>query len=281
MPVPAKRPRVRRALQSLQVKEVRNRETRARALEAALARWLQRFARMELRRTQDTIERSGIQAAVSFAKEITTGEALEDELRQLLMRFGLQQIEDTGSRWAASLGGQWRLRPESQRLYTREVENKVRLIFSDTEQMVRDSIQSIVVSAFDSDVRPTAQDIGRQIAEKWTGDPDNPSAVFGPARARNIARTELGDADTAGALEGMAAAEVERVAWGARPDDNRSKRRHYLMNQHKALPVEGLRSGDRAQWFVLPSKAKGRRPMDPALPVGERVNCRCFLYPVR
>lgn len=113
-------------------------------------------------------------------------------------------------------------------------------------------------------------------------EPGEREALFSPARARAIARTELGDADTAGALEGFKAADVEKAGWLARPNDGRSgKRQHYKMNNHPPVKVVDLVKSNRRYWFKLPSGDRARRPLDPVLPAGQRVNCRCILVPRR
>ena len=323
---PPKPPTTAAGINRVQTREIREREKRARAFEAALAAWLARYGRHQELRIRRAMERRGIRAGVEITKAKTTLGSLEDELRDLYMRFGLQQVEAGAKRWSANLGSKFVATPELKARYARSVENKVRLMFRRNKKMVRQSLQTIVIDALQEFPRPTINEVTRRIAIQFHGDPgqkqraaaqarqreilaimdrergegrrrarpelmaalraaqddEQDNTLFGRARARAIARTELGDADTAGALEGFEAVGVERASWLARSNDGRSgKRMHYKMNDHKPIPVKDLAGSDRSKYFKLPSGARGRRPMDPMLPVGERVNCRCVLLPER
>jgi hypothetical protein len=321
---PPPRPRGRAAIARLQSQEIRERERRSEAFTTLLSAWLRKYGRWQEKRVRALLESGGLEAGLRFEKAQVSQETLDRELRDLYTRFGLQQIQASGERWSASLGTDFVLKPEAKFRHAREVENKVVLLFRNTEQMVRDSLQTIITDALSEFPRPTIGEVTRRIARQWHGEPTSdqiargseaerlataewqrrqreglpPSprvalaleniregeqeALFSPARANAIARTELGDADTAGALEGFSVSGVEKARWLARPNDGRSsERKHYKMNSHRALPIAGLMSGDRERWFKLPSGARARRPLDPLLPVGERVNCRCVLLPSR
>lgn len=321
---PPKKPRGRAAIQRLQRREILERERRSESFGTLLAAWLKKYGKMREREVREMLLRDGINRDIAFAKANPTRESMRAELERLYRMFGLQQVQASGRRWSASLGGRFKMKPEIKFMYAQEVENKVVLLFRNTEQMVRDSIQRIIQDALAEFPRPTAAEVGRRIARQWHGEPTQDQiergeeaaerataewrrrrreglpasprvalarehikegereALFSPARAALIARTELADADTAGALAGFAAVDVEKARWLAKPNDGRSgERMHYKMNQHKALPVIGLIGADRSRWFRLPSGERARRPVDPLLPVGERVNCRCVLIPAR
>lgn len=251
--------------------EQAQRDTRTKALANAVNRWLVKYGRLAAK----DVKVGSIQKTKAKDKA-----RLISELESILARFGLQQVDDAGGRWAATLGGEWILQPRAKLDYTKQIKNKVKLIVKETEAAVRDSIQRTIQEAFKEKKRPTTREIARRIATRFHGPPDGREAVFSPGRALRIAQTEIGDADTAGALEGFAESGVKKVAWLARPNDGKSgDRQHYKMNRHKALTVEDIRSSDRSRWFRLPSGARCRRPLDPMLPVGERVNCRCVLIP--
>lgn len=309
MPRVPKKPRNNAAIARLQAREIRERERRAKAFGALVAAWLSKYGRWREKQVRRTLEREGPKALLEISKARVTQSSLEQELIDLYERFGIQQIDASGKRWSASLGGKFIVTPEVKRRYVESIENKVVLLVDNTEQMVRSSIQRIMIDALGESPRPTGRELGRRIARQWHGAPSGEltgrgteaerratadwrrretggpkpgeqEALFSPARAALIARTELADADTAGALEGFSAVGVEKAAWIAKPKSDASgERRHYLMNSHPALPVAGLMTMDRDRWFKLPSDARGRRPADILLPVGERVNCRCVLVP--
>jgi len=271
MPSIPKKPQGRAAQNRILSLEQANRESREKGLAAALDKWLVRFGR-----------RAARDARLGKVQKADTPAKLKQELRDLLLKFGLQQVNDAGARWSKTLGGVWVLPLSAKLDYTKEVENKVRLIVKETEQMIRDSIQREISQAFRETPRPTRAEVARRIATKFHGPPDAREGAFSPGRADRIAQTELGDADTAGAAEGFAVSGVEKVGWLPRPNDGKSgERKHWKMADHKALTIEDIQSSDSSRWFRLPSGARGRRPLDPMLPVGERVNCRCVLIPRR
>lgn len=287
----------------------------------AIEAWLLKYARNASKRAVINVRSTNGPFAKRDPDE--DREELEAELRRIMLRFGLRQVEDAGRRSANSAGGRWVLRPEVKYQYVREIENKVRLVMRDTEAMVRASLQDIIAEAFTESPRPTASQVARRIARQWHGPPvaepvkrgseraedltarwergtliTHPGGdfridegrvhykqgkrefLFSFERAAAIARTELGDADTAGAAEGFVVSGVESVSWIARPYDGKSgDRRHHLMNRHKPIAIADMQSTDPSRWFELPSGARAPRPLYPGLPVGERVNCRCALVP--
>lgn len=253
------------------------RRVRTGPFEDALLVWLGRYANRSVSEAKKIIE-SG---RTPISKQVTIND-LEQELRDILLKFGLQQYEISGRSSANAIGGKWIVRPEAKLAYAAEIENKVRLIVDDTEQAVRDSLQKIIQDALSEFPRPPVREVARRISRQWHGPEDGRQFLFSPARAAGIARTEIGDADVAGAVEGYVVSGVNKVGWLARSFDGKSgDRRHYKMNDHKALAIEDIKSADSSRWFRLPSGVYARRPLDPLLPVGERVNCRCILVPRR
>lgn len=251
------------------------RRQRTNPFEDALNEWLTRYATKAAKDARVIVD-SG---RLPISKQITIDQ-LEEQLRAIMLRFGLQQYDVSGRSSAKAVGGKWIVRPEAKLQYAMEIENKVRLIMDDTESAVRGSLQKIIQDALSEFPRPTAGEVARRIARQWHGPVDGRQALFSPARAAAIARTEIGDADAAGAVEGYAVSGVEKVGWLARSNDGKSEgREHYKMNRHKALTIEDITSSDRSRWFELPSGERCRRPLDPVLPVGERANCRCILVP--
>jgi SPP1 gp7 family putative phage head morphogenesis protein len=90
-------------------------------------------------------------------------------------------------------------------------------------------------------------------------------------RARTIARTEVGKASQMGQLESFAQSNVvERKQWNTSQDE-------FVRDSHVAADGQVV---DLEEQFQLGSGARASFPLDPSLPAGDLVNCRCFVTPV-
>ena len=252
-------------------------EARSRAFGLNIERLLRAYGRT----LYDRHMRSSKRMRISFSKGITDAE-LERQLFDLFRRFGLAQMADAGRRAT----GQFEIEPSLLKDSAQDAARKVRLIIAETEASTRASLQRIISDVLGEDPRPTQSEVARRIARQWFGPPRKAigstaieqERMFSFERARVIARNELAQAENIGIVGGLQAAGVEMVQWFARPDDSRSgPRRHYLMREHKHLPLDGLMTNDPVNWFTLPSGLRTPRPMWDGLPPEESIQCRCFL----
>lgn len=288
-------------------------ETRSRAMARQVERQLRRIALIEFQPALDEVFASVLleqRAARQISKAPNYSE-VERELLELFRRNGLQQLFDGGKESASAVGNRsWVIRPEVLTDFLAQKENKVVLLIDETRQQVHQSINRIVGDALNETPRPTAKEVGRRIARQWFGPPsatppgrgtqeeervtadwrrrdvggpapDDREYLFSFRRAQHIANDELAEAQSLGIVEGFADSGVRKVKWLAYGNDGRSgKRRHYLMNRHKAIPVEYIKGGDSSLWFELPSGVRTPRPQWGGLPIREKAWCRCTLRPV-
>lgn len=242
---------------------------------------LQRFAEIRRRLSRP---RFGIR------KQNLTRADLEQELLDVLRRFGLAQMTDAGKRTGQ---GGFEIVPEIWNEVQDTRQTKVSLLIEETDQQIRDSLDRIVGDALNETPRPTAAEVGRRIARSWfgpstssiprRGEASEAAAIeqerlFSFDRAATIARTELAQAENAGIVQGLVAAGFVTAGWNAQRDPERSgERAHYLMNDHAPIQVEAIVTMDESGWFELPSGILTPYPQWSGLPAGESVNCGCFL----
>jgi hypothetical protein len=270
---------------------------------------MRKVAQARHRAAVSALSRGGISALrrSKIAKaRIEDLSGLELELYDLLRKYGLQEGQEAGSEAARSVGVRgWKIRPEIFEEWNRKLLNKVVLISKETEDSVRQSLKRIISDAMQERPGPSANELGRRIANAWfgpsdMGKPERGSAeearvtadwrrtqeeidaggreyLFSFARAQTIARTELGKIRNAASMEAYADSGVEMVAWSAYGNDGRSgERRHYEMNG-KMISLKDAMGDDESKWFMLPSGYRTPWPMWEGLPAGEVIGCRCGL----
>jgi hypothetical protein len=212
----------------------------------------------------------------------------EDQLRALLLRFGLTHGADAANGAAGSriipgtlvrdvIAGKpvkivWFER------WVRETERRAARVSASTRERVRESVRTILADADAEDVRPTVAEIAHRIrtqihAVEPAKDPAKDRVyVFSAPHAELIARTELAQAENTGRMAGYEATGVEEIEWLAYVDGRSGDRHHERMNHVRAAL---------GSTFVLPSGARLRYPGDPVGPIAETANCRCTVRPAK
>lgn len=254
----------------------RKTEARAKPLASSLEEWLQRYARAELRDVNRKLKSGGYAALTrSVKKRLTRSEIdrLDEQLRALLMRYGLAQAEESGKATARGLRQRWSIQPSLLEDIARDKENHVKLVLSDTVELIRESIKAQVSMAMAESPRPSVTELGRRIREVWTGD----KGLFSPIRAKTIARNEVAQSRALGQATAFTDIGIEVVGWLPFPNDGKSgKRRHWKM-KGELITVKAMNGLDPSKWFELPSGERCPYPKWMGLAAGETVNCRCNL----
>jgi len=229
-------------------------------------------------------------AAVSKSKRdyerVLKADPIDQELLDILMRFGIAQSEDAALRIGYESGVK-RLVDSQQlkrALASKEFKLKIfteakkwatsraRHISADTRGMVTDSIMRVLTDAASEVPMPSTGEIARRIRTQFHGtDPKGRVFAFSPERAALIARTELAQATNTGTFNGYKAAGVKKIRWLAKRD-GRSGDRH-----HERMHGEEIELGER---FTLPDGTRMRHPGDPSAPIKHTANCRCAVRAV-
>lgn len=284
----------------------------ARGLREQLRQWMFRFARSEAERyTRELQERGRI--AIAKAKP-PKPEAIEDELRQILVQFGLRRYTQSArqaGKIVKAMGGPTPdvIIPESLiNEFVRQHEPKIQKIVEETREATRKSVGDIMRAAMTADKRPSVGAIAQQIRWQFHGKagaggqvvqsvpvigrgilPTDKMTVdvthgkeegilyaFSTERAAFIAETEMAIADSAGTNAGYKALGIEWVEWIAVTSDRRSAGR-----KHWEMDGKAVRVGD---YFTLPDGTKLRYPHDVngiGDVIGNIARCRCSSRPRR
>lgn len=255
----------------------------------AIEGWFQRMARMKLREVKARLASGGI--AGLRKSSIVKADALfpeELELYQLMRKYGLQEMQSAGGAAAKGVGASWKLTPGLIDKASEEIADRVRLIYRDTEDGVRDSLKQIIQDAMKESPQPSPGELSRRIARQWMGPSSRTipargyasegraiqqESLFSYTRATTIARNEVANVRLAATAEAYADVGVEEVGWMTYGNDGRSgERKHYLM-RGKSITVEGMKSNDPDKWFELPSGERTPYPKWWGLPAHESINC--------
>jgi hypothetical protein len=248
----------------------------ARTMEAAIAAWLQRYGAHVLR---TELSRRG------WAAKQTPEDRLQEQLRDLLLGFGLRQAAEAAQAGAREAGGglvipgrfvtdaiagraiplRWLER------YVGQTERRVEDVAMETRDRIARTVRAIIADADAETPRPSAGEIARRIRTTTLATDGAGVYVLSSERAAVIAQTESGIADSVGTYEGYRATGVDEIEWLARDDGKSGDRRHDKMDG-VCVPL--------GEMFVLPDGARMRYPHDPLGPVRHLVNCRCGKAPV-
>ena len=268
-------------------------DSSARALEARVARWLAANARRESAKAIARL-RSG---TIRIRK--VDDDALSDkELIDILVRFGLRQIGDTGKRTAGRYGGEWIVSPALVEDVIASKEILVQRLRRDLRDTVRESIRQIMTQANREEPAPSSGEIARRIRTQFHGglggyhgalDDATEQGIlptqterlrrqrtpalyaFSPERAALIARTESLQNEATGIYEGMALSGVDEIEWISSNNSNHGSRHHERMNG-KRTKLGG--------YFATPLGNRLRYPGDPSAPIEDTANCGCMFAPV-
>lgn len=231
-------------------------------------------------------ERESAASEVSKAKRnyerVSKAEPIDQELLDILMRFGIAQATGAAGRIGTQgdikrLVDPKRLKRELQskdfrlKVFTeleRWATKRARGISVDTRKMVKRSIMQILSDAGGEFPQPSAGEMARRIRTQFHGeDPEGRVFAFSPERAALIARTELAQAENTGTANGYEAAGVKKIRWLAKRDGRSGKRHHEKMHNKE------VRFGD--ETFITPLGNRLRWPADPRAPIEDTANCRC------
>jgi hypothetical protein len=282
----------RRPLRFAKVRKKHRTRTDAmgKALELRLAKWLEAYAR-KAAAAQVARLRAG---KLKLRKRDTS--TTDAELLDILVKFGLRQIDSAGKRTAADLDGEWVIEPSLLRSVTASKRVLVQRLLADLEQSTRESIRRIMQQAQAQKPAPSVGEIARRIRTQFHGDASGKGGAlrdvtepgilgtqlqsvvrtpalyaFSPERAALIARTESAQNENTGIFEGMAVAGIEQIEWLSSGSANHGDRRHDLMDGEKI---------DLGGYFTTPLGNKLRYPGDPRAPIKETANCGCTFAPV-
>jgi hypothetical protein len=274
------------AMTSSQSRALRDQAARLKArkegLAAALRPWMQRMARWYARDAVTEIDRY---MGGRFAKAdgpVDEYGRLDVDLVELLTRFGLrafadsvngtageviippQQVRDAMQGKDVRIKWFWEMR--------NGIEQRTETILAEQRDNVREYVRSIVVGAMDESPHPSAGEVARRIRNTLYA-ADGAVYSFSSERAAVIARTEIGQAQARGEMEGyvLTSRPDDEIEWLSMSGGGRG---HELMNG-KRITIADVQSADTSRWFRLPDGTRMRYPRDPDAPIGHTINCRC------
>lgn len=281
-------PDVGEALKALQLADAgRAIDTAAATLANQLRAWMARAVRRELAEAQ----RDPTAYLRRRTKQERETRGPLDELREMLLRFGLARAEASGRAAAATRGGTLLLpgslladaiagKPVRIRFFQELVDGLERRaveLNAELAERVRESVRVVVAEANAQPTRATVGDITRRIArtvhavEPAEGPAQGKVYAFSFARAEVIARTEMVQVENSGRMAGYEATGVETVEWLAYATG--SGDRHHELMRGQTVPL--------GEPFTMPDGASMRFPGDPLGPIGHTANCRCTTRPGR
>lgn len=211
----------------------------------------------------------------------------EEELRKLLLRFGLRRARDAAEEQAEKLGlsvliprtletealERKPVRIQVFQSLVDSIEAQAAAITEETKRIIRADVKRTIDIALGEEKQPTNAALARRIARTvYTGEDGKGSYAFSFERANLIARTEMVQVENTGIVTGMQLAGVERIEWLAYTDGKSGNRHHERMDG-KVIQL--------GEYFLTPLGNRVRYPGDPAAPIAETANCRCGVAPAR
>lgn len=202
-----------------------------------------------------------------------------EELRRILIRFGVRQMGTATKRVGMQLPSgivneaieRKPVRIKSVQEWLRTLDERTRRMVTITEGAVGEAVRRIVRNALSETPKPPQGEIARRIREALTGPEGKRIPGLSFRRASVIARTESLQAENTGIYAGMEETGIQKVQWLSFQFP-KFDRRHDKMHKVET---------DVSTPFTLPSGVRIRYPGDPLAPIGETINCRCTLRPVR
>lgn len=244
----------------------------ARPLAQQLRRWVEKLVRAETLRARANPRRyAGLQKREGDDSDASP----EDELRELLIRFGFREADRVaqGTLLTDAISNK-----PTRISYFQEwrdaVDQRARGLTEGVRERIRNNVRDIVLNSDGL----TTQQIARRIAtsihavEPETGGEPDRVYVFSFERAETIARTELVQVENTAQMAGFELTGVETVEWLAYSDGLSGDRHHERMNG------EVIKLGDT---FKTPLGNSLRYPGDPRAPIEDTANCRCAVRPGR
>lgn len=229
-------------------------DSRSKAMQGALLRWLNRYARKVVE--------------AELARQVKKADdGLRDDLLELIRLYGLRQMDDA----ARMAGGNVRAEAVDSYLKTKEI--RIQGLMAETRDQIREDIRRVLRGSLSETPQPSAGEIARRIRGSYFGPVDARPFAVSSERAALIARTELAQAENTGIVEGYRATGVEWLEWLAYTDGESGDRHHERMNGKRVKLGE-----------MFTNTATGnelRYPGDPEAPIKETANCRCSVRAVR
>ena len=247
-------------------------ETRANAMAKPLEAWLRRLSRVVADAEIKAVEASGQFAKQLFDIDPLDRERLENQLRQILFRFGQRQLEQSIVTGAATVGAQVSIAQELVNEFLATKEIRLTGIVDSSIEMARESTRSIIQEALAEEVRPSTTEIGRRLRNRLNCGTtvDGASFAFSPERAQLIARTEMVQASNTGIVQGYQLSGVRRMKWLSYQDDRSGRGHDKMLGQIREI----------GRPFVAPDGTELMYPGDPNAPIRHTANCRCTVIPV-
>ena len=213
---------------------------------------------------------------------------IDDELRELILRFGLRRGVDVANEAAGAEIIPGRLvqdaiakKPIKIKWFWHWIEESAKRAHEITEEhkdKVRESVREILADAEADPRKPSLNETIRRIARTVhalpeSGEPDADKVyAFGWERAAVIARTELAQVENTGKMAGYEATGVEYLEWLSYSDGLSGDRHHERLN------AQVRRRGE--TWTDGLGNAL-RYPADPLAHISSTINCRCTMRPAR
>lgn len=201
-----------------------------------------------------------------------------DQLNRIMSLYGMREAADSANSAAGSVIIPSTLIAESDyeetkikwfwREYEEGVIQRARDIREDTKRRVNLKVNEMVQQSLLEKPQPSVGELARRL----TSEVFEEDYIFGPERAKVIARTELGHAQNSGTFEGYKETGVKRIEWLAYNDGRSGKRKHNEMNGDIVMVGESF--------YNKATRNPLRYPGDPQAPILDTINCRCTIAPV-
>ena len=211
----------------------------------------------------------------------------EEELRRLILRFGLRRARDAAEAEGEKFGLDLLIPRslETDALAGKAVRLKVfqplvagleqsaKSISEETKRLIRSEVKRTLDIALREERQPSNAALARRIARTiFVGEEGKGSYAFSFERANLIARTEMVQVENTGIVAGLEMVGVKEIEWLAYTDGKSGDRHHERMDGVKVKLGE---------MFTTPLGNRVRYPGDPSAPIEETANCRCTVAPVR
>lgn len=266
-------------------------EARQKGLQAALATWLTRMARIYAREGVADIDALLGRQIIKAADNGPVDEHgnLRSDLIALLRRYGIRTAADAANGTAGEVIYKPNMVADAMAgkpvkikwfwEYDQGVIARADDVMRSTKTDVREYVRSLVTGAMNESPQPSVGEVARRIRNTlYSGAPDKTSEqgrvfTFSSERAAIIARTEIAQAHAAGQAEGYYATsdDNDELEWLAYAGGGRG---HEKMSGER-ITIADSKSSDSSRWFHLPSGNDLRYPCDVNAPIGDTINCRC------
>lgn len=260
-------------------------DARQKSMETSLKRWLVKLGRLltiKMGREYGLPE-TELAKAPEFPE-------MQNELKRILLRFGLQQAGDAANEIGIGLAGKKIVSGSDIRAAIAGKPNRIKWfyelidgvetrhkeIMQTSIDAVRQQVKEIVFQAQAEEPQLSAGGVARRIRQTiFTAPDDERMFAFSSTRASLIARTELVQAYSAGIANSYTDPAVadpdDEIEWLSHPGGGRG---HDKMNG-KRIKLSDMMGNDSSKWFRLPDGTKTPYPGWFGLPIRHTANCKC------